>query len=435
MNVDFDKDGNPIIGLGSVVVVTQKMPGNSYKSVSPSTETTAAKNTQVANWGDSNDLPTIYQECIRKSTVLSSGIDYKVRIAAGQGVFACRVLGFEESGKEMVEVINNPEINKFLNSRMIRRYLMEAYRDYYGFGNVFPLFRMNANKQIAAINVIDAPYARISKDVKKVVSSGLWDGDKSDAKSFDLLDADNVIDIVESAKQKTAFVMLVNTATSGHKYYSLPPWEPARLAKWLDISMSVPDYLIHMFENQMSIKYHIRIPYAYWDKKYPKGEYKDVSERKLLIEKSLTALENSLTDTKNARKTIITHFDINTSGKAEEKFDIEVLDDKFTNDQYLPQSAVSNAEILVSLGINPVVKGLAMAAGPYANSSGGSNIREAYLIDVALAWMDRQEVLDPIELAIAINWPDEFAKGIELRTRNTLLTTLDTGAGTTKTIS
>jgi hypothetical protein len=69
-------------------------------------------------------------------------------------------------------------------------------------------------------------------------------------------------------------------------------------------------------------------------------------------------------------------------------------------------------------------------AGPYAGKTGGSDIRESFLVNVALAWLDRQNILDPIEALIAFNG----AKDVELRFRNTVLTTLDTGSGT-KTVS
>jgi hypothetical protein len=191
-----------------------------------------------------------------------------------------------------------------------------------------------------------------------------------------------------------------------------------------------------MFENQMSIKYHIRIPYAYWDKKYPTADYisdDDKKRRKELIEKDLDEIENNLTGSENAKKAIVSHFEINQQGQAEEKWEIDVLDDKYKSDQYLPHAASSNVEICTALGVNPVVKGLSMAAGPYANNQGGSNIREAFLIDDALAWSERQEVYFPLELMLRINFPQY--DDIEIRTRSLRLTTLDTGGGTQKVIS
>jgi len=118
---------------------------------------------------------------------------------------------------------------------------------------------------------------------------------------------------------------------------------------------------------------------------------------------------------------------LNQQGKPEEKWEIDVIDDKYKSDEYLPQSAASNAEILTSLNIHPAVKGLSLSAGPYSNSEGGSNIREAFLVDNALAWLDRQEVLDPVDLMMRQNF--NVNEDVELRTREMVLTTLDEGTG------
>jgi len=81
--------------------------------------------------------------------------------------------------------------------------------------------------------------------------------------------------------------------------------------------------------------------------------------------------------------------------------------------------------------INPNVLGAGMPGGTYAGNQGGSNIREAYLVNIANAWPERQNLLDPIEAFLRFNG----VKDVELRFRNTILTTLDTGAGTKKTLS
>ena len=72
-----------------------------------------------------------------------------------------------------------------------------------------------------------------------------------------------------------------------------------------------------------------------------------------------------------------------------------------------------------------------MPGGTYAGNQGGSNIREAFLVNIANAWIDRQNLLDPVQLMLRSNGIND----VDLRFRNTVLTTLDTGAGTQKTLS
>ena len=52
-------------------------------------------------------------------------------------------------------------------------------------------------------------------------------------------------------------------------------------------------------------------------------------------------------------------------------------------------------------------------------------------MNLANAYIDRQNLLDPVNLYLEAHG----VKDVELRFRNTILTTLDTGAGTQKTLS
>jgi len=120
------------------------------------------------------------------------------------------------------------------------------------------------------------------------------------------------------------------------------------------------------------------------------------------------------------------------NGKPEVQGIIKTLENKLGIEQNLVTSAAANSEIMFAMMVNPNVMGAGMPGGTYAGNQGGSNIREAYLVNIANCWLDRQNILDPIELFSRFNGGDE---NTEWRFRNTVLTTLDTGAGTTKTLS
>ena len=124
-------------------------------------------------------------------------------------------------------------------------------------------------------------------------------------------------------------------------------------------------------------------------------------------------------------------FEMNPQGKIEEQWVITALDDKSKADDKLITSAAANSEICFALMINPNVFGAGMPGGTYAGNQGGSNIREAFLVNIALAWLDRQAILDPLELMLEYNG---FAD-VQLRFRSTILRTLDSGGGTSKTLS
>ena len=214
---------------------------------------------------------------------------------------------------------------------------------------------------------------------------------------------------------------------------SLLPIRVSRIFFLPQVSLphEVPKFLKKAYENQTTWKWHIQIPYSYWDKKFPVEDF-EPDERKKKIQEFMDKIEQNLCGVENAEKPLFTHYAVNeANGKVEEEWKITALDNKYKGGENLVTSAAANSEILFALMVNPNVFGAGMPGGNYAGNQGGSNIREAFLVNIANAWIDRQNLLDPIKMFLK----DKYREDIDLRFRNTVLTTLDSGAGTTKTLS
>ena len=146
----------------------------------------------------------------------------------------------------------------------------------------------------------------------------------------------------------------------------------------------------------------------------------------------MDSIEANLLGPDNAEKPLFTNYAVNEmNGRIEEEWKIKPLENKYAGNENLVTSSAANSEILFALMVNPNVMGAGMPGGAYAMNQGGSNIREAFLVNIANAWKDRQALLDPLELYIRMNGLPEC----QLRYRSTVLTTLDTGAGTKQTLS
>ena len=118
----------------------------------------------------------------------------------------------------------------------------------------------------------------------------------------------------------------------------------------------------------------------------------------------MDSVEQNLCGPDNAEKPIFSHYAVNEmNGRIEEEWKIKPLENKYQGSDNLPVSAAANSEILFALMVNPNVLGAGMPGGTYAGNQGGSNIREAFLVNIANAWIDRQNILDPIELYIKMN--------------------------------
>ena len=450
MEILKDNKGNPVLAYGSSVYIkttglTAAASPDGNNPVRPLTTYLQVGDTQVSYWGSNNAFPQTADDLIGKIGVLNTGLRFIRNVILGQGIYPCVVEGYDDNGNEILKVVNDSKIRALLSGRMIRRYLEKAVRDFLKYGTAFPEFIPSADgKSIAGINCINALYSRYgvasnTGEISSCIVSGWWPQLPCNEGEYKILPVLGEYDPEEDLKRMkldrtigdTTIVYPLRDSWSNRDYYSSPAWWPVKEAGWLDIALIIPQFLKKAYENQISWKWHVKIPYAFWDRRFPEQDFKSKAERQTAINSYLDKLESNLCAPENANKAIFTYFEIGPNGKAEEQWIIDALDNKYTGDQQLITSAAANSEILFSLMINPNVLGAGMPGGTYAGNQGGSNIREAYLVNIANSWPERQNLLDPIECFLRFNG----VKDVELRFRNTVLTTLDTGAGTQKVLS
>lgn len=440
------KDGTPLMAFGKTFFATTTGapdPVKSSKQIEKVDDTVRVGDYECCSWGGNNDFPKVAAELIGKTGVLSTGLRFLHRVVIGQGVFPCRVTGYDSRGNEQLEVINDSQIINFLEGRTVRRYLSNAYRDILKFGIAYPQLIPNTDgSQIVGINAINALHGRLTKPKNGIIENcivcGEWP-DVTDSKNIEVYRVlDNYDPLADLERIRYAgrvsgrsFIYPLRDEWDNDDIYPRPAWWAAKQAGWIDVANKIPAFLAKAYENQITWLWHVKIPYAYWDKRYPLRDYPDPVERRKLIQEEMDLIEENLTDTKNANKAIFTHYSIGNNGKPEEQWIIEALDNKYKADDKLLTSAAANSEILFSLMVNPNVLGAGMPGGTYAGNQGGSNIREAFLVNIAMAWLDRQNLLDPIEAMLEYNG----VKDVQLKFRNTILTTLDSGSGTTKNLA
>ena len=221
---------------------------------------------------------------------------------------------------------------------------------------------------------------------------------------------------------------------SNEDYYAKPDWWSAKESGWLDVAKKVPQFLKYAYGNAMSMMWHVSIPMSFFEANWPAHEYiTNVEERKRLIEDWYDQFEEALCGEENAYKTLMTKYQgSNETGKASEPIEIKRLDNEIQAKEQLTTSAAANSEILFSLMVNPSVMGAGMPGGSYAGNAGsGSDIRESALISIVLAHIEKEQVLDPLEMMLRYNGVED----VELKFRRTILTTLNTGQAVAEGIS
>lgn len=399
---------------------------------------------RVLAWGKDNLFPIKATETVRTTTVLNTGLRFLRNLTMGQGIFACRVKGYNDKGDELLEPVTDPAMQRFIGSRLVRRYMEKTLRDFLKVGCSAVQFVPNAaGNKIIGLNTINSQYFRFTEPSdalgsQNCVVSGSWDLSPSSYATLPLLSDYSPECHAELLRFKGAlglgFVYPVRDSWSNDDIYGEPIWWPAYVAGWVDIAHMVPQYLKKAYKNQTTWKWHVQIPYSYWDKKFPLAEFKEPKLREQAINKYMDSIERNLLGPQNAEKPIFTNYAVNEmNGRIEEEWKIIPLSNKYSAGQEnLVTSAAANSEILFALMVNPNVLGAGMPGGSYAGNQGGSNIREAFLVNIANSWIDRQNLLDPLQLYLQLNGaPDD----VQLRFRNTILTTLDTGAGTSHKLS
>lgn len=399
---------------------------------------------RVLSWGRDNLFPWHAAETVRNTTVLNTGLRFLRNLTMGQGIFACKVKGYNDKGDEILQPVEDSSYQRFVGSRMVRRYMEKTLRDFLKVGISAVHFVPNAaGNKIIGLNTINSQYFRFTEPLdalgsQNCVVSGSWDLSPSSYSILPLLSdysPENHAELLSfMGKMKGGFVYPVRDSWSNDDIYGEPIWWPAYVAGWVDIAHMVPQYLKKAYKNQTTWKWHVQIPYSFWDKRFPLTEFKDANLRRQAIDKYMSSIEKNLLGAENAEKPIFTNYAVNEmNGRIEEEWKILPLSNKYSAGQEnLVTSAAANSEILFSLMVNPNVLGAGMPGGSYAGNQGGSNIREAFLVNIANSWIDRQNILDPLQLYMQLNGaPDD----LQLRFRNTILTTLDTGAGTSHQLS
>ena len=440
MEILFDKKGEPKVFRGKTVF-------GSTTTVKPVKERLdeyfSFDQRNYATWGDTNCFPDDAERTIRATSVLQTGLNYKARCCYGQGVVPVKVSGFDDNNNEIFEPVRDRDILNYLRGLAFRNYHTAAFRDLIKFGNAFPLLVFNnAGDKIVRVQILNARHCRISVDKTKLLVYGDFKNTypaEDETVVYDMLNEDDPFydlqwrrDTGKLKGVKAIAFPRIRNYFSNNDYYAAPDWQSAQESGWIDIAHKIPEFLNRAYQNAMHLMWHVQIPATYWEKQFPRSEYKNVEQRKQLIQDFMDKFEKELTDTKNANKSLFTQYYIDESGRTNGDWKVTRLDGEIKADDRLSMSAAANSEILFSLMVNPSVLGAGMPGGPYSGNAGsGSDIREGLLVSLILSHIEKQAVLDPVELMFEYNGIHD----IDLKYRNITLTTLDSGRNTQESLT
>lgn len=420
-------------------------------------EETSSQSKDFIPWGNDNKLPLQLLKSIETCGVLEGIIDSQSRFALGEGVLWAYVRR-DKGGKMIVEEIADiPEITEFMeeNNHYYNEYAW--MRDQIGMANGMVRFMLNNERSAIATyqrdDITEMRYQVMQMEgerkgsIDNVFLCAQWDkitdvNDKSVVK-VRLLDEKSPLSHLRELKEKTKeveFALTFKKPGWNKKYYPLPHWYAAK--KWVDIAEKIPVMKAAMYEHNFRPRYMVVIYEQFWDSRFQGdeegntkswAEYTD-EEREAKRQEVYDEIDQHLTGAENHGKALFVGGWIDpATGNKFSEIEITPIDDFIKEGAMLPDSAAANSEIAFSMRYNPAILGASLPSGPYTNSQGGSNVREAASLQIITLEPERMAIRRVYNIIKKFNgWDQKHAKpGLNLEPvmMNTILTTLDTGAG------
>lgn len=399
----------------------------------------------VLLWGDKNNFPADIDAEARNSSVFEGAFKVLCDHMRGQDFYLYKFV--YKDGKRIVEEVELAGILDELEALGYYEYWYDACGELPKWGNLWPVFGMNSKKEIALIKTFDGAWNRLERpspkdgNIKNIYVSAQWPNNihpkltsgaipdelKNWVFRYPLLSRQRAkyVDELQYTAAKT-FAAHVKFHTSG-SVYGRAPWHSLYANRWLGISGKVPEMMIRYYEAAMTINYLIYINNEWIKRKFPEWEDENF-DREKAIKTLQESYEKNLKGTGNAYKSLMLLFDYDSSGTERKYVKWELLDNKIREGNFIPDSQVSDSQVLFTLGVHSSLLGSVVPGGKGGEGGSGSNIREASLAlqmrltpDRDLAhtafyiWRDYQiEVMKRTEL-----------KGIMIGVRDYVINTMD----------
>jgi len=208
--------------------------------------------------------------------------------------------------------------------------------------------------------------------------------------------------------------LYVHSAVSIDKdYFSDPAWHG--ITRWLYIASKIPRWILANIDNSMNIKYHVEIPWKYFEDRNPADRFKTDTEHKAAIqadiENTFSRMDEYLAGEKNVHKAFYSFISMLENGEPAPGWKITVLDNKIQDEAWLRAYGTASMAMISGIGLSPSIAGSILPNG--LGSGSGSDLREQfnYYIQV-MTTMPREVTLEPWEIIKYRNgWPEDLHLG------------------------
>ncbi|MGL6148977.1 MAG: hypothetical protein ACRC1V_11020, partial [Plesiomonas sp.] len=348
-----------------------------------------------------------------------SAIDKLVKMMYGDGIIYYSEEEFAQTGTARKLFL--PEVEQFLRkNRITAAWFIQQCWDYRLYANTFSEMMLDKDgKKIVELCHKSAEHCRLSKQNPSNFKieymrysaqfSTLKYPNDTDIKSIPLYrwyEEERFFEWLRGAK----FAWHTCLPTPGQLHYARPPWIGLfKECGWLDVASNVPKIVSAMQNNQISIKYQIKISIEYFRSRNPDWDSYTDQQREEKIDAAIDRINSYLTGPENQFKT---WSDVYQEDPITHQLfgDIQILpiDDKTKTGTWVPDSNAADAQIVQSLGLHPSQVGLSPEGGKMGAGS-GSDQRESFNTQIGLNTMEQDLILEPLNFISRFNgWGVRF---------------------------
>ncbi|OIN56778.1 hypothetical protein [Arsenicibacter rosenii] len=424
---------------------TAPAAGAKPSAAKPDTNLLTSQFGDIMNWGDDNALPQRIIELYNRDPIIPATLGKLMTMLVGRGIMAVQET-IDDNGKDKDIRVNDLQINRFLRSIQTKQYLREMSGDLSWFFNGFPEMILSRDRseivQIHPLNAEECRYGKMTDagDLPYVYLSSEWEkGYTREPKQLSAIDPYR-IDRVDWLRDSSLYkcVYPLKFPTPGKRVYALPHHYAIVESGWLDVHLAIPTFKKFLLKNQISIKYHWKIDFEYWKVRYGEIWDKADAKKRMQIQRDwITEQTRALANMEKSGVSIVTPMAYDPrdqKAQQRELIKIEEIKDSSKEGKYIEDNLEAAANIFYALGLDPVISGFA-GGDKMGSRSGGSDKREGYLIALQMLNFFRDLLLEPIQFVAEYNgWTDRHPD-LAFRFKDTILTTLDTGAGSAKKLS
>lgn len=389
----------------------------------------------ISPWGDDNLFPQHVVDDYEPNTIIPQTLERQSRMLQSGGLMYGVVEGYTPDGQEVFKPVKDENVDMWLKRTNISRYLREASLGFYWFYNTFPeLILSKDRKMVTNIYSKRPEWCRWSKELgnygfsKWCYLNSHWSEETNeqgkDTLRVEVLDPYFEPHYYLRNDKSFKYIYPCSYPTPDKFFYQLAPHNSVRTSGWLDVATSIPAFKKALFQNQVTIKYLIKISTWWWNWAYP-GFDKLSHEKKVdIMQEEVKKFEEFMTGPDKAGSSLVTTYQSDpVAQKNYDGWSIEPIDNKLKSGIYIEDSLEASSHLIYALGLDHALLGTIPSGDMGAGS--GSDKRVAYNIYIAMIEPHRDVILEPIQFAFDYNgFP------YKVKFRNTKILTLNEGSDT-----